>query len=163
MIPLRWGIRHAPWTGDLLYESDFVTPEIGWHFAGLVDGEGCFSISRRGYPSFILKMRGDDRALLERVQRDLGHPGRITTGKPSGEGNRHPWVRWEITRRRELLWLTEVFDAYPLRSKKARDYAIWREAVIDWSAGYAPDQVAKRHHEALRAVREYAEAGDVAT
>jgi hypothetical protein len=26
-----------------------------------------------------------------------------------------------------------VLDRYPLRAKKRRDYAIWREAVLEWA------------------------------
>jgi hypothetical protein len=41
---------------------------------------------------------------------------------------------WIITKRAELGRLIEILDTYPLRAKKARDYAIWREAVRIWLA-----------------------------
>lgn len=32
-------------------------------------------------------------------------------------------------------FLVQLFDRYPLRAKKAKDYAIWRQAVHSWNDG----------------------------
>ena len=65
--------------------------------------------------------------------------------------------------------LVELLDRYPLRAKKARDYTIWRKAVLDMVANPLP-YGAKPHGRgeddaylarmegyriALKAVREY--------
>jgi LAGLIDADG endonuclease len=129
-----------------------VNAEVGFRLAGLTDGEGCFSIATN-HCAFVVKMRADDRPLLERIRSEVGSPGRFANAKGLGETQK-PQVSWIISRKAELLWLTEVFDAFPLWSKKARDYEIWREAVIAWYSGLT-DFTAYR--EAIREAREYRE------
>jgi hypothetical protein len=46
----------------------------------------------------------------------------------------HPSATLVVVRKQETRRLVDIFDAYPLRAKKARDYAIWREAVLHWAA-----------------------------
>src|SRR5690348_12388818 len=118
-----------PWDGEQIPE------QWGCYFAGLVDGEGCFYIGPK-VCSFTIKLRDDDRALIERLH-SLFRIGTITTEKSSrvADRNRKPQARWTIQKKKECLWLTEFFDVYKLQSKKARDYAIWRNAVIAWSCG----------------------------
>ena len=114
--------------------------EFGYWFSGLVDGEGCFSIAatpKAGWRcDFIIKLRADDRPMLERIRDELDM-GRVTEGEHSSE-NGKPWARWTVTRKPDLVRLTEIFDEFRLRSKKARDYAIWREAVIHWANSDKP-------------------------
>lgn len=152
MSVLVYGDRPDYFAGQL---GTAIPLEIGWYFAGLVDGEGCFSIAPPRC-DFILKMRADDRALLETLRADLGGVGRIGLELGRTEDRtRRPQVRWTVSRQRELVWLTEFFDAFPLRSKKARDYAIWREAVIEWANGMPPAGLAE-YRDRLREVRVFA-------
>ena len=134
---------------------------VGYYLAGLADGEGCFSISRGsrgiGYVcAFIIKLRLDDKPLLEWLQAETGL-GSIYTGLHATSPNGKPWARWNVQKKLDVRRLTEIFDDFPLRSKKQRDYAIWREAAIYWSISAMPvdwDPLEQWFHE-LRAVREY--------
>ena len=105
-------------------------------FAGFADGEASFGISARKnprynggvhyLPSCSIGLRDDDGPLLLRVQEAFGgnihyHAGRVNM--------QNPVVRWTCARKDELQGLVEYFDRFPLRSKKARDYTIWRDAV----------------------------------
>lgn len=138
-------------------ENAAVSLSTGYRLASLADGEGCFYIGRvkTGYLcQFIVAMRVDDRPFLEFFQKETGL-GRVTNWPACGPSN--PKARWTVTKKKELLALTEIFDEYPLISKKARDYAIWREAVIDWNChgpGDSWNSIAKAHDQ-LRAVREF--------
>jgi hypothetical protein len=154
--PLRFGAHPEP---GIRPAEEMVLPPIGYHFAGLVDGEAHFAIARgpKGTYScsFVLKMRADDRPFLELMRGLLGEPGALTM-QMRGEGtNQNPTVSWIINRKNETVWLTEVLDVYQPLSKKRRDYAIWREAVIACAAG-AQNEMAE-HFEAIRAVRAYRE------
>lgn len=122
--------------------------KFGWWFAGLTDGEGNFDIKpirnrTRGTEYFVCRftigLRADDQPLLEYVQRELGGIGDLRIQRmPSA----YPQARWEVARKREVAALAEVFDEYPPRSKKADDFAVWREAVTIWATAVRGN----RHH-----------------
>lgn len=135
-------------------------PDFGHWLAGFIDGEGCFSIQLGGKgrggpaPRFTLGLRDDDRSILEEIVR------RTSIGKLYIETKR-PVVRWWVGRRSDLAALVRLLDAFPLRAKKLRDYAIWREAVVVYcemqgygdgngDRGAALTEIAER----LKAVRE---------
>lgn len=101
---------------------------FGHWLAGLLDGEGHFFIRRTtGKPS--VNMRADDRDMLALAQARTG-VGRLYE-VPAGRMG-HPQVRWEVAVKAEVLVLAALLDAHPLRSKKAREFAIWREALGIW-------------------------------
>lgn len=114
---------------------------FGHWFAGFVDGEGCFQISvafnGRNGPSyrclFDITLRFDDAPILEEARRRIG-VGSINYFQPTGRRSARA-VRWHVKNKDEALFLTRLFDMYPLRAKKAKDYAIWREAVLSWHDG----------------------------
>lgn len=134
---LLFGERDDPFAAEAgSVHGRRVVDRHGWYIAGLVDGEGCFSIGKAKC-SFIIKLRDDDRPLLEWVQKQLGGVGLVSQAC-GALGNRNPQAQLVIARKAELLWLTEFFDVFELRGKKARDYAIWREAVIEWANGMSP-------------------------
>lgn len=118
-----------------------VSADIGYRFAGYVDGEGHFAIIRRQKPrnrlpdytcSFSIHIRDDDRHVLEQFQRELGGIGhRYDVGaryKP-GQTNTQPTVMWSVNRKAECLMLVAVFEQYRLWTKKAGDFHIWSKAV----------------------------------
>lgn len=108
---------------------------FGNWFAGFTDGEGCFRIKPTNQGTFQCRfsigLRADDEPILREIHERLG----IGTLCHSGRNNvkQEQW-RLEVNAKAHVLKLVEVFNRYPLRAKKARDFAIWREAVIVWSA-----------------------------
>lgn len=106
--------------------------EDSW-LAGFVDGEGCFFISpwsaKRGHlPGLSINLRADDVEILRECQRVFGGVINLRPGK----GNRAPQYRWAVHSKTGLTKLVDYFDTHPLRAKKRRDYAIWREAAITY-------------------------------
>jgi hypothetical protein len=121
-----------------------VSPELGHRFAGLCDGEGSFIIHRkrnRGYDltsyvcRFTMGLRADDQPLLELLRDCLGL-GQISIASASIAADRrqpHPTARWDVMAKRDCLRIVQILDEFPLWSKKAADFAIWREAVVYWN------------------------------
>jgi len=107
--------------------------------AGFVDGEGCFSLSAGSNGKsdllfykcvFSIALRDDDKRILEQIQETTG------LGKVyffAARGTSQPKATWAVSSKSDCLKLVELFDRYPLRAKKSRDYAIWREAVLLWT------------------------------
>ena len=157
--PAVWGSRGIPrgrlptsgtvrkvcgsWRGALV-EAGVVVREQRWRnldpafghwLAGLIDGEGSFGIGRvkHGYGLRVsIQLRDDDSAILKEIQMRLGL-GSISR-RAGRSGNTNPGCVWMVQTRADVEELVEVLDRYPLRSKKAADYAIWRQAVEVWSA-----------------------------
>ena len=135
--------------------SACVTPEVGQYLAGLTDGEGCFGIytsTRWTYRvEFVINLRADDRPLLEWLKAETGL-GYISVASRKKRGDK-PTARWAVQSIRECLDLIAIFETYPLRSKKARDFEIWAKAVRTCSAG-GSSRIG-RFMIALRAMRSY--------
>jgi hypothetical protein len=130
-------------------ENDF-----GHWLAGFIDGEGCFQIvSNGGYytPRFSVKVRADEKSIIERIRRKTGI-GTITTYPYNGlKGN--PQVNWNVNSRQDCRALSDLLDKYPLRAKKAADFAIWRQAARLTGRGHQAQLAALRDD--LKATREY--------
>ena len=65
---------------------------------------------------------------------------------------------WYVTGKDDLQGLVAYFDRFPLRAKKARDYAVWKEAVEIYVAGTASSAGLAELRDRVMAVRQYAEA-----
>ena len=106
------------------------TPEWCSWFSGLVDGEGCFIISRVRqrwtHARFVINMRADDAVMLEEIRRTMGFGA--VQGRHRTYAN--PTRAFEVTNKRGLLALVRLFDRYPLRSRKRKDYEVWRTFVL---------------------------------
>lgn len=118
-----------------------IDPAFGHWLAGFIDGEGCFSFScsmykgeRRDRPRFALFLREDDAAIVEEIHTAVGCG--VVRWKAAQRRLSYSWGRpqmgWIVDSREGLRRLIAVLDQFPLRSKKASDYAIWREAVMLW-------------------------------
>jgi hypothetical protein len=136
-----------------------VLDEIGYRLAGLADGEGCFSIqpnNNKGWLcSFVIKMRADDRPLLERFQRLTGVGNFYTATK----GRHNPCVSWAVQDKAGVRKIVDIFDMYPLWSKKKRDYNLWRLAVLEWEKHEYGDswRAIERYAAEIKRVRIYRE------
>lgn len=111
-----------------------IDSEFGHWLAGFIDGEGCFRIHKEkggGYYAchFTLKLRDDDRAILEEIvsRTGIGHL------KPDVvRGTSKPALIWVVQSKAECVKLVDLLDRFPLRAKKRRDWRIWRRAVRHW-------------------------------
>lgn len=103
-------------------------------------GRGRFTINyhkRGGHHRcrLTIRLRADDLGVLHHMQAMVG------TGVVRLDGNRprgHPQATWEVTSRDGVRRVMEILDSVELRTKKARDYAIWREAAGVWNLRDAP-------------------------
>jgi hypothetical protein len=103
--------------------------DFGNWVAGFIDGEGCFYIRHAGgsyAPIFRLKVRDDDRPILDEIVRRTG----IGYVKRTPSRNQ---VEWMVCNKRDCQKLARFLQAHPLRAKKARDFAIWTKALTFWS------------------------------
>lgn len=119
-----------------------VPPDFGNWLAGFIDGEGCFStlsISRPGRTTpcwacrFTLRLRSDDLGIIQEIREQTGL-GSIVQYRVSRKQawDSKPVSLWHVFTKCDCLRLIDLLDRFPLRAKKARDYAIWRETVFVW-------------------------------
>jgi hypothetical protein len=107
---------------------------MGGFLAGFIEGEGCCSIVRQtrgyGYKCVVrLNARDDDAALIH----DIASRTRIGTvrWRPDRPTSR-PQVSWTVVAKSDCRRLIELLYAYPLRGRKAGDFAIWAAAANWW-------------------------------
>lgn len=98
--------------------------------SGFIDGEGTFNIvqARAGLalnPRFSVGLRVDELPILRRLQDAFGG----TVQLKSAVGAAHPVAHLNLIAKADLRRICDYLDRFPLRAKKARDYAVWREAV----------------------------------
>ena len=115
----------------------------GNFLAGLIVGEGCFDIAvGPGHRSphrcsFVMRMRADDVHILDEM-RNATLLGSVRIHTPKGK---NPIAQWRVSSMEDCQILVAILDKYSLRSsKKAREYAIWREAVQVWCGYPEPDR-----------------------
>jgi hypothetical protein len=122
--------REPPVDAPLPDMTDQYAPR---YFAGFFSGEGSFGLARRN-ARFLIKLRRDDRPLLDAFCRDLAI-GSVVNIAPV-----EPWspaAVWHVTGARDVLTGISLFESAPLLGRKARQYHAWRpgaqaiaEAVI---------------------------------
>ena len=106
------------------------------YIVGLTDGEGCFYVETRrpqGFHKtfrvemhFFIKLREDDKYLLEQVK-EFFTCGGIYYQKEYRVNQRNCY-RFGITAQNDLhKKLIPFFDKYPLQSKKAKNYLLFRQ------------------------------------
>ena len=116
--------------GNLMLTADYVL--------GLVDGEGSFAVHfntskrRRAKvePRFCLKLRAEDRILLEELREFFGC-GRIYIQRDR-RPNHSLCYRFEVSNRQELFEkIIPFFDQHPPRSpSKQRDFGFFRQVLF---------------------------------
>lgn len=102
-------------------------------FAGFTDAEGCFMLDRvpRGYtrqlmrPRFIIGLRADDVPTLEHIRSTTG-VGSLSVHNPK---TGHTQMHLAVVGTKTCSVISQFLRRGHLRSKKAKDFAIW-DAVI---------------------------------
>jgi hypothetical protein len=126
------------------------------YFAGFFSGEGCFSLGRRN-ARFAVKLRRDDRPLLESFRRDfrIGNVCDVETPEPWSPG-----AVWHVTGARDVLRGIAIFDSAGLLGRKGRQFRAWRpgaEAVALAKIARVPanERIIEESHRALAHATEY--------
>jgi len=141
-----------------------------WWVTGLTDGEGCFSagvyfrqgVGRRGpyakvdaTTKFSLALRADDQEVVYGLQAYFGC-GEVYDKESSPalrhRGHVHPQKIFMVCKLEDLIEkIVPHFEAYPLQSKKQRDFEAWKSVLsyirenLSGTKGWArrfPDRVA---------------------
>jgi hypothetical protein len=114
-----------------------VSAALSGFLAGFMEGEASFGIARQSgrdnHKCAVSVTARDDDAALIRVLAASTALGTVRA-TPARAGA-HGQVVWHIRAKPDCLRLAELLDAYPLRGRKSRDYAIWRAALRWWVAG----------------------------
>lgn len=111
---------------------------FGHWLAGFFDGEGSFGIyTQNRNPSYRcmakISLRIDDRPILDEIARWTG-VGRVYVDKKGAPAHRAPTAAWIVEGKDNCMHLVELFERFPLRAKKRRDFAVWAVAVREWSS-----------------------------
>jgi hypothetical protein len=96
------------------------------YFAGFFSGEGCFQLQPRD-ARFVIKVRRDDRPLLEAFQKrfGIGHV-RDVPSPPRWA----PAVRWTAVSASDVLTGVALFDAAGLLGRKQRQFVAWKPGAL---------------------------------
>jgi hypothetical protein len=150
------------------YQPPALEGEWGMWFAGITDGEGSFSIAK-GSPTghyyqanYSLSLRVDDAQVLYDIQKHL-QLGNLydKAGHTNFQGyTSHPGMTFMVSGLEECYRLVQIFDRYPLRSKKALDFAIWKEFVtfkmsVKWKKSSVDRTQEQELYKQLRAAKAY--------
>jgi len=106
---------------------------LNW-LVGLTEGEGCFIIGKRQdtsyyYLRFVITLRADDTPILRTIQKTLGF-GSVIHRALNYENAKHGDIaRFVVSKNSDLVKLVKLFNTCEFRTKKKRDYEIWKTCV----------------------------------
>ena len=122
---------------------------FGWWLSGFTDAEGTFSITRyqgkarkdgarcpSGYTfEFSIQVRNDDLGILEQIKDYLKVGGLLFASREKARQNGMPTAKDQVSFKvRDFASIIDTviphFDKFPLLSKKAKDYQIFKEAAL---------------------------------
>jgi hypothetical protein len=126
------------------------------YIGGFFTGEGHLSISGARC-RLIVRLRDDDRPLLEDLASATGL-GRLYASPRCG--NTAPAVAWLVYRHDQLGHAARLLERAGLRGRKAREFAVWRNAAIEFASARAQGRVrdlplVEAAHAALQDERNY--------
>lgn len=114
---------------------------FGWYLTGLTDGEGSFVLSklqdkrntRWKYVTglFSICLRADDSPGLQALCERMGVGQFNLCSRNHRKPNEKPTAKWTVNKATDLATvIVPHFDKFPLTLKKARDFSVWREAIL---------------------------------
>jgi hypothetical protein len=109
-----------------------------WYIVGFIEGEGCFAITISKHKTkklgldarlvFEIELRGDDRPILEKIQKYFGL-GNIYSLNYKRYGW-FPHVKYSVHSLKALKKvIIPFFKKYKLKGKKAKDFKLFCQAV----------------------------------
>lgn len=103
-------------------------PGLREHFGGFFSGEGCFLLPKEGGARIAVKLRRDDRPLLDGFAMTFGI-GKVydLAARPPDS----PAALWSVFSRSDLLRAVALFDSAPLLGRKADQYIPWRVGALE--------------------------------
>jgi hypothetical protein len=114
-----------------------VDDKWGAWFSGLVDGEGHFGIQcinkRTNYqPVFQISLRVEEEPIIREIHQKIGCG--VVYISPKSYTNQFGQkcsrvASFHISSTPGALRIIDILDAYPLRTNKKEDYAIWHEFI----------------------------------
>lgn len=165
----RYRLFDGSWLSKSMSDSSQapeLSPDDGHHLAGLADGEGSFLLVTRqrvqrknksltfigNEASFKISLREDDADMIILIRKTLGF-GKVIFR--NGYGPSRPTVTFDVSRHADALKLVDILTKYPLRSKKRRDFEIWKEFVLERDKPNFDQSKLDALREKLLSVREY--------
>ena len=138
-------------------DIDEIDPAFGHWLAGFIDGEGCFVVSPNNqgyyYARFHIKVRDDDADIILEAHERLGL-GQIYYRQHEGTTS-NPAIVWAIQRQSECREFAAFLDRFPLRAKKKKDFAIWKEALDELQQNSRDRPKLRYLNEKLKFIRRY--------
>ena len=124
-------------------------------FAGFVAGDGSFVVRPNNAGAswscgLQVTLRADDTPLVTAL-RNWSGTGQLSPG--AARGGSQPQTTWMIGRQVDCLKVAAILEDSPLLGKKAREFQIWRQAVVVWVARGGADPALEQLAAALRALR----------
>lgn len=140
-----------------MIDTDFNDVAFFSWLAGFADGEACFDlgmqIKGKGHPyitpRFAIRLRDDDSAILYECQQRCGLGTVVRRGFVQNKGGilTRPSSTWQVSGCNSCMGIVRIFDRFPLRAKKAKDFAVWRMAVITMCTMPRANRWHGRNHE----------------
>lgn len=117
------------------WDIDKIPEDIGNWIAGFVDGEGSFILRKQGDAAFKVGIRADDIDTLKLLKLTFGVKNKVAVYSNKNRRIKGEKVgdeaRFQISNRHNIKTrVIPFFDRFQLRSKKAIEYAIFREFVL---------------------------------
>lgn len=108
-----------------------------YYLDGLVDGEGCFSISFNRHKNnrievrliFEIELREDDKEILTRVQKTLGC-GNIYYLNYARYRKWKPHFKYKVSNLKDITQkIIPFFNRYPLQAKKKKSFKLFSKVA----------------------------------
>ena len=75
-------------------------------------------------------LRKDDISILQKIKEELGVGKIYTYEKTNTHLNSKPQARYTVNDIKGCLKIMEIFDRYSLKTKKKKDYEIWKNFML---------------------------------